>query len=62
MSSASDKYTQLLNENIDLRRKNDGLSTEYDKLKKGALENNSANDRELSRLRSENEKYLIEKK
>jgi hypothetical protein len=62
MSSASDKYTQLLNENIDLRRKNDGLSAEYDKLKKGALENNSANDRELTRLRSENEKYLIEKK
>jgi hypothetical protein len=62
MSSASDKYNQLLNENIDLRRKNDGLSMEYDKLKKGALENNSANDRELARLRSENEKYLIEKR
>lgn len=43
MSSASDKYNQLLNENVELRRKNDGLEAEYDKLKKGALENNSAN-------------------
>jgi hypothetical protein len=42
MSGASDKYNQLLNENVDLRRKNDGLEGEYDKLKKGALENNSA--------------------
>ncbi len=43
MSGASDKYNQLLSENVDLRRKNDGLEAEYDKLKKGALENNSAN-------------------
>ena len=29
MSSASDKYNQLLNENVDLRKKIDALETEY---------------------------------
>jgi chromosome segregation ATPase len=62
MSGASDKYNQLLNENVELRRKIDGLESEYDKLKRGALENNSANDREIARLRTENEKYLAERK
>ena len=62
MSSASDKYNQLLNENVELRRNSDGLEAEYDKLKKGALENNSANEREIARLRSENEKLTLDKK
>jgi DNA repair exonuclease SbcCD ATPase subunit len=62
MSSASDKYNQLLNENVELRRRSDGLEAEYDKLKKGALENNSANDREIARLRTENEKLTLDKK
>ena len=62
MSSASDKYNQLLGENVDLRRKNDGLQAEYDKLKKSALENNSASEREIARLRAENEKLVNDKK
>jgi hypothetical protein len=31
-------------------------------LKKGALENNSASEREIARLRSENDKLIIDKK
>jgi hypothetical protein len=45
LSGATDKHNQLLNENINFRKKYDSLEAEYEKLKKAAVDNNATNDR-----------------
>ena len=45
LSGATDKHNQLLNENLNLRKKFDSLEGEYEKLKNAAADNNTVNER-----------------
>lgn len=62
LGGATDKHNQLLNENIQFRKKYDSLEVEYEKLKRAAVDNNSSNDRETHKLKVEIEKLTTEKK
>lgn len=60
MSGATDKNNQLINENLELRKKSDKIEAEYEQLKKAAVENNTINERETQKLKAEIERLQIE--
>ena len=51
MSGATDKHNQLLSENVELRERADGLQREFDEFRRTAIDNETANEKELNRLR-----------